>query len=307
MMVRAWLPGIFAVAVWSGMAAEPGWPSGTNSPAATRIEVPGIHNAFRLPGGVFSGSQPEGEAAFAALAGLGIKTLISVDGAKPDVAGAKQHGLRYIHLPVGYDGVPTNRVAGLLKAVQVSPGPVYVHCHHGYHRGPAAAAVICRATQGWTAEQAEAWMREAGTALDYPGLYLSVASLQKPSPREIEAVEDLPEIARTSSIVDAMVTIDELYARLKLCQQAGWKSPPGHPDVSPTHEATLLREQFREAVRSETAAGRVDDYLKKLARAEQLAADLGVALKGGDKALVEAGFQRIGESCSGCHRDYRNR
>lgn len=110
----------------------------TNHAGFVRIEIPGIHNAFHVTDKVYSGSQPEGEGAFAALAKLGVKTIISVDGSKPDVEAARKHGLHYIHLPFGYDDIPTNRVVELAKAVESQPGPVFVHCHHGLHRGPAA-------------------------------------------------------------------------------------------------------------------------------------------------------------------------
>src|SRR5688500_5709584 len=80
---------------------------------------------------VISGGLPEGDKAFKELADLGVKTVISVDVAKPDVALAKKYGLRYVHLPHGYDGVPELRAKELAKAVRDLPGPVYIHCHHG--------------------------------------------------------------------------------------------------------------------------------------------------------------------------------
>ena len=41
--------------------------------------------------------------------------------------------------PIGYDGVPREQALRMIKAVQVAKGPVYFHCHHGKHRGPAGA------------------------------------------------------------------------------------------------------------------------------------------------------------------------
>lgn len=52
-------------------------------------------------------------------------------------------GLRYVHLPHGYDGVPADRTKELAKAVRELEGPIFIHCHHGKHRSPAAAAVAC--------------------------------------------------------------------------------------------------------------------------------------------------------------------
>ena len=77
------------------------------------MEIPGIHNAFQVTEKIYSGSQPEGDAAFAALQKLGVKTILSVDGSKPDVERAHKFGLRYVHLPFSYDGIPTNRVVEL--------------------------------------------------------------------------------------------------------------------------------------------------------------------------------------------------
>src|SRR5689334_18836148 len=81
------------------------------------LELPGIHNSYRVTDRLISGSQPEGDASFAALAKVGVKTIITVDGAKPDVSTAKKYGIRYIHLPFGYDGIPKSRVPELTKAM----------------------------------------------------------------------------------------------------------------------------------------------------------------------------------------------
>jgi protein tyrosine phosphatase (PTP) superfamily phosphohydrolase (DUF442 family) len=272
-----------------------------------RIELPGVHNAFRVNGKVYSGSQPEGDDAFAAIAKLGITTIISVDGSKPDVETARRYGLRYIHLPFGYDGIPTNRVVELASAAGSQTGPVFVHCHHGLHRGPAAVAVICEATLDWTPTQAEAWMRDAGTATDYAGLYRSATTFQKPTPEQLATVRELPEVARTSSLVEAMVAIDEHLSRLKLIQKAGWKTPLDHADLTPEHEALMLWEQLREIARTEDSAKRPQDYRSKLLASEKAAESLRLALKAPEPpAAIEAAFAKVGASCTACHKQYRN-
>ena len=146
--ILACVPALMLAAAPHGFAAP--------VPGSIAIPLPSthVHNLFRATTNVFSGNSPDSDAAFAEIAKLGVKTIISVDGGKPDVELARKHGLRYIHLPIGYDGVPANRVAELVKAAQSSHGPLYVHCHHGRHRGPAAVAVICQATVGWTTNQA---------------------------------------------------------------------------------------------------------------------------------------------------------
>src|SRR4051794_23849607 len=81
------------------------------------VEAAGLHNIFRVTDRLYSGSSPEGDASFAALRKLGIKTVISVDGARPDVKRARKFGLRYVHLPIGYDGVPREQALRLARAV----------------------------------------------------------------------------------------------------------------------------------------------------------------------------------------------
>src|SRR5262245_15845815 len=94
---------------------------------AQRIEVQHLPNAYRLHDRVISGGLPEGEAAFKELQALGIRTVISVDGAKPDVELARKFGMRYVHLPHGYDGIPKERAKELAKAVRDLDGPIYIH------------------------------------------------------------------------------------------------------------------------------------------------------------------------------------
>jgi protein tyrosine phosphatase (PTP) superfamily phosphohydrolase (DUF442 family) len=271
------------------------------------LALPGIQNAFQVSARILSGSQPEGEEAFAALARLGVKTIISVDGSRPDVDTACRHGLRYIHLPFGYDSVPRARLVQLAKAAQSSTNTLFVHCHHGLHRGPTAAALICQATEAWSTNQAVAWMHAAGTSADYDGLYRSVAAFRPPTPEELLAVTNLPAVATTSSLVEAMVLIDEHHSRLKQAQKAGWNQIPGHADVNPAHEALMLWEQLRELGRSAETARRPADYREHLSQAERSAQALRQALvTGASPEVRDEVWARVTGTCVACHRAYRN-
>src|SRR5262245_5214765 len=103
---RVWLGVLLVVAGCQAKPAEPTVPptAPAHSGEIQPLEVPGLHNVFRVSERVYSGSSPDGDAGFAALEKLGVKTIISVDGAKPDAEAAGRHGLRYVHLPFGYDG-----------------------------------------------------------------------------------------------------------------------------------------------------------------------------------------------------------
>ncbi len=272
------------------------------------LKAPGIDNFYQLTDRFYSGSAPEGDAAFAALQKLGIKTIITVDGTKPDVESARRFGIRYVHLPIGYDGVPAAQALRLVKAAETVPGPVYVHCHHGLHRGPAGAAVICMAEEGWTPDQAEAWLHLAGTATNYAGLYRSVEQFHPPSPEVLKKVSsDFPEKSAVSPLADVMIQVDGRFDNLKLIKKAGYKSPASHPDLNPAEEALLLDELFKELQRSPVVEKRPAQFKTKLSDAEQAAQALHESLARGDLGNVpEAAFQRMNDACSACHTIYRN-
>ncbi len=277
------------------------------------LELPGLHNVFRVGERLFSGSAPEGEEGFRSLRELGVRTVVSVDGMRPDVEAAHRYGLRYVHLPVGYDGVPREQGLRLARAVRDLPGPVYLHCHHGKHRGPAAAAVVRLCLDpACPVEAAVEDMRRAGTDPRYVGLYDSPRKVGRPTAAELDAVAaDFPEVAEVTGLAQFMVRVDECWERLKLVRDAGWVRPPKHPDVDPPHEAVLLAEHYREAARCDDAAGRPEELRRGLEDAEQTARSLEEALRPVpgrpvDAAAAQRAFQAAADACSHCHARYRD-
>jgi protein tyrosine phosphatase (PTP) superfamily phosphohydrolase (DUF442 family) len=299
-----WRVAALALALLHGFEAT----AAETATGPTPLQVPGLHNVFRVTDRLISGSQPEGEVAFGELARLGVKTIVSVDGGKPDVATARKYGLRYVHLPIGYDGIPGARIPELVRAASAPTGLVYVHCHHGKHRGPAAIAVMCQATSGWSPERAEQWLRQAGTAAEYTGLYRAVRKFQPVTPEQLARVRELPEVAKTPDLVVAMVAIDERFDALKAMQKAGWKTPPGQPDLTPAHEAALLWEHFRELARADDTAKRPEDYRTKLADSQNAAEVLRLGLRGAalDFPALAAAMRQVGQNCVECHQAFRD-
>ncbi len=267
-------------------------------------DVQGLHNVIEVADGLLSGSEPEGAAGFASLANLGVKTIVSVDGARPDVEAARQKGLHYIHIPIGYDGVPRPAAAALARAVWEAQGPIYVHCHHGRHRGPAAAAVAFIASGKARGKDALKILELAGTGQEYPGLWRDVEVCQAPSP--LEQLPELVEVAEVDSLTAAMASVDRHWDDLKACRDANWEPPPNHPDLGPVQVALLLREAIHEASRT-IPADRFDEQFRKwLGEAEALAADIEGQLKASNRD--EAGRQShvLEKSCKQCHAKYRN-
>ncbi len=292
----------------------------TASPARTppywphKLAAAGISNFFQLGERIYSGGQPAGDAGFATLQQLGVKTIISVDGTRPEVETAARFGLRYVHLPFGYDGVLGTNAVRLVRAAQVFPGAVFIHCHHGQHRGPTAAALVCEGLEGWSAEQARAWLELAGTDTNYPGLFKVVREFHPPSAEELAGVAtNFPATAKLPGLVEAMVQIDQQFGALKAIRQAGFRTPANQPDLSPAHESLLLWESFREAQRLASARQRGPEFLAELAGAEAKADELHRRLAGAGteptvtrREAAEQTFQAMGQACATCHQQHRN-
>jgi len=289
------------VAGFAAVAAEPAEP----------IQAAPLHNVFKLEGGLYSGDAPEGDEGFRELQKLGVKTIISVDGSQPNVELAHKFGMRYVHLPFGYDGVPQARGLELAKAAQraAAEGPVYLHCHHGMHRGPAAVAIVCRALDGWSPDQADTFLKQAGTSPDYAGLFRDVKGFQPPTAEQLARLPaNFPEHIKPGPLVDAMVAIDERFDALKAAQKAGWREIPGHPDLQPAQAAALLWEGFRELGRDPGIQKRGDNFTAKMADGEKAADALRKILGDptGDTPARDTALQTMTKTCGACHKAHRN-
>jgi protein tyrosine phosphatase (PTP) superfamily phosphohydrolase (DUF442 family) len=232
-------------------------------------DLPNLHRADSR---IFSGGQPT-RSGFATLAERGVRTIVSVDGAAPDVAAARAAGLRYIHIPIGYDGVPKPAQLALAGVAASSQGPWYVHCHHGKHRAPVAAAILGMLATELSRTKALGLLERAGTGRDYEGLWQAVRDFQPPP---IDAtLPSLHETVETSDLVAAMARIDRLFDQHKLTPRP--------------QTALLLREEFREARRLLSADAH-PDLRRGLADSESRAATVKGALS---------------IDCKSCHRRFR--
>jgi len=270
-------------------------------------DVAHMHNVHQITPRFVRGSQAETEEDFAALAQMGVKVVVSVDGARPNVEDAHKHGLRYVHVPMGYDGPTREEQVLLYKAFTTLEGPFYVHCHHGKHRGPAACAIGLMA-DGWTAEQIVGELKRAGTAAKYEGLYAFPATFQTPTAEELAAVTDIPEVAPVAGLVASMILVDQGWERLGAVRKAKWTAPPDHPDVAPRHEATIFAQRFREMARLDEVTKAKADMLKHALDSEKAAWDLAEALGASPvNALgAEEAYARIEKSCTACHKQFRD-
>jgi protein tyrosine phosphatase (PTP) superfamily phosphohydrolase (DUF442 family) len=240
---------------------------------------------------------------FAAIAALGVKTIISVDGAIPDIEAAKAAGLEYYHVPIGYNAVPLEATAALNKIFKEQKGSFYVHCHHGQNRAPAVVAAALKAAGVLKNDEALDLMRKAGTANDYTGLWQSVEAC---GPESIAGINpELYHQAPVAPLAEIMAGLDGHWDLLNAYAKAGWKVLDSYPDITPQHEALMVWEFFKrlqeESPKKEGAA-----FKELLGAAIDDAESLHRTLQGEDSELRQKYLDRLGQNCKSCHTQFRN-
>jgi protein tyrosine phosphatase (PTP) superfamily phosphohydrolase (DUF442 family) len=262
-------------------------------------------NVWDVAPGVISGGAPHGESQWAYLKARGVRTIISVDGTTPDVETIRRLGMRSVHIPLGYRAIPRDAQLRLARAVRDLPGTVYIHCHHGKHRGPAATASVLVLLGEMTPEEGEAFLKRAGTSPHYPGLFACVRNLSEASEAELDSVPaEFPEVAPTPEVVQAMVQMQEALDHLDAIRDAGWRTPPDHPDLVPAAEAGRLVNLLRGYSERPSDAGReYAELLQESLSAARALEDRVVA--GREHSVLTASLALLADSCNACHVRFR--
>lgn len=294
------------MAAFVGLLLALGVACGAGAGPATGSADSVLPNFMPVGKSIYSGGEPHGEAAFRTIRKLGVKTIVSVDGAVPDVRAAKKYGLRYVHIPIGYDGVGLNACGSLTRLMREAEGPFYIHCHHGKHRGPAAAAVAGITAGELTRSEALDYLKRAGTSQDYAGLWRDVEAFRPPA-----ADAKLPELVETApvtSMVSSMAAISRHFGDLQHCQAADWKTPPDQPDLTPARSALLVREGFHELRRQLEKTNSQQPHMQaaQLRAAEKTAAEIETSLKAGKFAAADKLMVQLKATCKKCHARTRN-
>ncbi len=278
---------------------------------------PEVENVFQLSPNIASGSEPLGRAGLERVAAMGVKTILSVDGKTPDAETAAELGMRYVHIPIQYKTITDEQIERMAKTFRELDGPFFVHCFHGRHRGPAAAAIGRIVVDGAPREQAMAEMRQwCGTAPNYEGLYDTVAFARIPSASESTALEwDFPAAHPFEGFRHSMVEMARVSDRIKAFQRRGWAIDPEHPDVDPVNEAAILLGHFVESGKLDYVKEQPEDFQKRFAlsledvellheKLQSWKADGGAGVA--DHSELDETFTRIWRSCKECHQAYRN-
>jgi protein tyrosine phosphatase (PTP) superfamily phosphohydrolase (DUF442 family) len=276
--------------------------------ATQPADYQGLLNVVTYGDALYCGAVPEGAEGFKTLAAMGVKTILTVDGAAPDVELARQFGMRYVHLPIGYDGMTKERTLEIARAVQDLPGPIYIHCHHGKHRSAAATGAAAVTLGLLTREQALAEMKVSGTAANYTGLWQAVRDAAPATPQELAKASNVfPETSPIGDLAEVMVHVDETFDHLKAIEKAGWNVPADHPDLVPVAEAGRLTELFRNAPKPKPAA-RTEEFDAWIKAQADHASAVEQALLSGDSTpqALSAKLKLVAQSCTQCHAKYRD-
>ncbi len=287
-----------------------------NIQANAPLDLEGVHQVVAYAPGLYSGSAPHGEVAFKTLQRAGIKTIISVDGATPQADIAKAHGMRYVHLPIGYNGMDEAKTLEIARAVRDLPGPIFIHCHHGKHRSAAASAAAAVTLGKATPEAMEARMRVSQTAEHYKGLWKCVEVARPANDAEIDAASNaFPQVHRTTGIVRSMVDIDEIYDHIKAIEKAGWTTPQDHPDLVPAAEAGRLSDLFRNLNDDASTHAKQPEYriwMREASDQSQVIEDMLVDIPArrvpspAQQAELSSNWAKVAASCKQCHTAYRD-
>ena len=274
-----------------------------------------LRNVFVLSEHIVSGGEPLGPEAFQRIASWGVRTVISVDGKRPDAENAAAAGLRTVHIPVQYKGLTAEQLLQIAKTYRELDGPFYVHCLHGRHRGPAAAAVGRLVLDGADRGEVLAEMRQwCGTSPKYEGLYRTLASALIPSAAQTSALAfDFPQEHRVGSLREGMVGANLAFDNLELLAEGDFQPSADHPDLVARAEATTLRTFLIHCAAEPAMREGPEDLRAWMAACLEGSVTLDdqlARLANGDAAALQRAqdaFALVSSNCSACHRVYRDR
>jgi protein tyrosine/serine phosphatase len=122
-----------------------------------------IKNFGQMDDRFFRGAQPK-EGDYAALAALGIKTIIDLqdDPTSYEKRDAEAAGMRYVNIPMSDSSRPQERqIEQFLKLVNdPATGRFFVHCAGGRHRTGVMGAVYRMNHDGWDFDRAYSEMKQ---------------------------------------------------------------------------------------------------------------------------------------------------
>ncbi len=252
---------------------------------------------------VWVGPVPAAPTQVQQLKDAGIRTVISVD-ALPSPAMAS-FDVRRVHIPIGYDTVSQADLDALIVAWRDCPKPLYIHCHHGKHRAPAAAAALLRRLGRLDPQAGEAVLTRCGTSRSYPGLYRVVRTTTPISLAAFSALTvPLHAHQQAGTMAEAMANLDRVWKKVKATSQSHWQPPKTHPDAAPAADCAAVTEHLRHM--RTMPYSEQPSWEKKLDQAIDAATRLEAAVQQQDHAMATAIVVWMDSSCTHCHAVFRD-
>lgn len=273
--------------------------------SASEHQEHALHNLHQLTPELYSAAEPVGVEAYEELASLGIKTVISVDGVAPDKKLAESYGIEVVHIPTTYDGITDEQSRALAHAMATMPRPIFVNCHHGKHRGPAAICVGAIGSGDITNDQAIAFMKLAQTSPKYKGLW-KAAETAKPL-SETELHDDsivLVEAAVIEDFVEGMAELSRLSDLIIECADNDFLAPEEHPDLAPISLAGQIHNLFRDMEDDQETIEHGPDFYQLLIESRDLASQLETQIEHDDIDGAHDSLNQLFNKCSECHTKY---
>lgn len=265
---------------------------------------------LRVSPSIITGPRPRGDADFDALVALGVRAIVSVEGAGPDAARAAARGMRCVHLPTRFGGLGAHRAAEIARAVRElrGDGVVYIYDRRGSDRGPAAAASAALLLRELTVEDGLRVLEVAGTSPNYAGLWSSVREAGTLPPAVVDrASAAFPAAAPMPAFVETMVHIDEVVERLEAARDARWRSSTTQTDPASAAEAARLADLLRGLRQNERARKEGGEFVFFLLASAERARELEHAIASGSSAeRLDGAIAALATSCRDCHVRYRN-
>lgn len=270
--------------------------------AAGTHESRALHNLHALTPELYSAAEPVGEPAYKELAAMGIKTVISVDGVAPAKELASRYGIRVVHIPTTYDGITETQAKALAHAMATMPRPIFVNCHHGKHRGPAALCVGAIGSGDITNAQAHDFMTLAKTSPKYTGLWKAAQAARPLSESELRGGSIvLVEEAVIEDFVEGMAELSRLSDLLNDCADNAFRAPEHHPDLAPISLAGQIHNLFRDMEDDRETIEHGPDFFAMLVKSRDLAARLETQIEHDDIDGAYDSLHLLMKSCSECH------
>lgn len=266
-----------------------------------------IENLHKLNQDLYSGSEPSDLIHYQQLAELGIKTVISVDAIAPNPEYANRFGIQIVHFPIGYDGIREERATQLAQAISQLEHPIFINCHHGKHRGPAALCVGAIGAGMITNEQAESFLISAGTSLNYPGLWDATRTASMLDSDSINADVEFPAHAPVPGFIDSMGKLDRLYDRLWDLADDDWQTPADHPDLS----ASAVSGRIYDLMRTMQTlpyfeVGEGLEMREDFQYSTELARQIEIQIDKNNHSEAQTMLEAFSKSCKDCHTQFRN-